>query len=200
MAIKREPIDSLYQWKITLLETVPPVWRRIQVADCTLDKLHEHIQTVMGWTNSHLHRFEIDGRVYADPDLMEESFEEIDCQDSGTTLLSDIVPVNSKQFSILYIYDFGDCWRHEVLFEGGPVRKEGQRYPLCLEGSQACPPEDVGGVSGYANFVEIIGDRNHPEHVEMLEWAGGLFDPDEFDVKAATKSMRKGLPDWRLME
>lgn len=200
MVHKKRPLNILYQWKITLLEITPPVWRRIQVADCTLDQLHEHIQMVMGWSNSHLHRFEIDGRVYADPDLMEESFEESDCGNSVTTLLSDIVPVNSKQFSILYIYDFGDNWRHEVMFEGWPARKEDERYPLCLEGARACPPEDVGGVSGYADFVKIIRDRSHPEHAEMLEWAGGLFDPDEFDAKAATKSLRKGLPDWRLLE
>ena len=199
-ARKKKPTGLLYQLKITLIGVKPLIWRRIQVKDCTLDKLHEYIQTALGWTNSHLHRFDINGQPYADPQLMEESFEEMNCKDSTITLFSDIVPQGNERFQFLYNYDFGDRWEHEILFEGGPKPAKGQKYPLCVEGERACPPEDVGGVWGYAEFLKTIKDRDHKERVGTLEWAEGWFDPDEFDAATATKSMWKGLPDWRSME
>lgn len=101
-ARKRKPTRLLYQLKITLVDAKPAIWRRIQVKDCTLDKLHEHIQTAMGWTNSHLHRFEVDGQPYADPELMEESFAEMNCRDSTITLFSYIVPQGNKPFRFQY--------------------------------------------------------------------------------------------------
>ncbi len=90
---------TVYQFKITLLGSKPPIWRRIQVADCTLDKLHEHIQTAIGWTNSHLHQFEIKGKRYGDPELIVDGFDDSNCVDSTRTRIS-------KFFS-----DFsGDTW------------------------------------------------------------------------------------------
>ena len=198
---KRRPTksDLLYQFKITLLKTQPPIWRRIQVMDCTLDKLHEHIQTSMGWTNSHLNQFRIREQQYADPMLMEEDFEEFGYQDSTSTMLSDILPETGKQFRFQYEYDFGDSWDHEVLFEGCPKAEADRQYPLCLEGERACPPEDCGGVGGYAEFLEAIRDKNHEEREAMFEWVSGWFDPEEFDPVTATKSMKKGLPNCRNM-
>ena len=196
-AEKRKPTNRLYQLKITLRDVKPAIWRRIQVKDCTLDKLHEYIQTAMGWTNSHLHHFGVADRHYGDPELMEENFEGMNYRDSTITLLSDIVPKDGGRFRFVYEYDFGDSWEHEVLFEGCPKVDKGQKFPLCLEGERACPPEDVGGVPGYAEFLETIGDRDHEEREGTLEWAEGWFDPDEFDAATATKSMWKGLPDWR---
>src|SRR5271157_4079742 len=114
-AKKPKPTATVYQFKITLLESNPPIWRRIQVKDCTLDKLHEHIQTAMGWTNSHLHHFKIGEKYYGDPMLMQENFEEMAYEDSTTTNLSDIIPKNAKKFKFIYEYDFGDSWYHEIL-------------------------------------------------------------------------------------
>lgn len=190
--------ERLYQFKITLLEAQPPIWRRIQVKDSSLDKLHEHIQTAMGWTNSHLHQFEIDGERYGDPELLDDGFEDFECVDSTVTKISEIIPKDRKRFRFLYEYDFGDGWEHEVLFEGYRKAEKGGRYPLCVEGERNCPPEDVGGVWGYAEFLEAINDPKHEEHDEMLEWAG-KFDPEEFDAGKTTKAMRRGLPDWRQM-
>jgi hypothetical protein len=187
----------VFQFKITLLESHPPIWRRIQVEDCTLDKLHEHIQTAMGWTNSHLHHFRIGRQQYGDPLLLEENFEDFNYRDSTTTKLSDILPEGRKRLRIEYEYDFGDSWEHEVLFEGALPAERGGRYPLCLEGERACPPEDVGGVWGYADFVEAIQDPEHEQHGELLEWVGGSFDPEAFDPAAATRDMHRGLPNWR---
>jgi hypothetical protein len=190
-------LGSLYQFKISLLGTKPTIWRRIQVNDCTLDKLHEHIQTAMGWTNSHLHHFRIDEQLYGDPMLLEENFEDMDYKDSTITKLSDLIPKRGKRFTFLYEYDFGDGWKHEILFEGHPKAETGKKYPVCVEGERSCPPEDVGGVWGYPNFLEAIQTPDHKRHTELLEWIGGHFDPDEFDAVATTKVMTKGLLHWK---
>ena len=191
--------ERLYQFKITLNELQPPIWRRIQVKNCTLDKFHERIQTAMGWTNSHLHQFEINGERYGDPLLLDDGFEEFHCMDSTVTRISDIIPKSGKRFVFLYEYDFGDDWEHEVVFEGCLRATDGQRYPVCVEGARACPPEDVGGVWGYAEFLEALADPRHERHKEFLQWRGP-FDPEQFDAAKTTKAMRRGLPDWRQYE
>jgi len=189
---------KLLQFKITLLGIEPPIWRRIQVHDCSLDKLHEHIQTAMGWTNSHLHQFEIKGERYGDPGLLDDGFDEFDCEDSTTTMLSEILPKTGKRFAFKYEYDFGDGWEHEVLYEGSPPAEKGKKYPLCLEGARSCPPEDVGGVWGYATFLQAKDDPSHEDHELYAEWCPD-FDPEAFDPKRATRAMKTGLPDWRTM-
>lgn len=198
-AKKPKATGTVFQFKITLLGVRPAIWRRIQVADCTLDKLHENIQTSMGWTNSHLHRFEIGKKRYADPMLMEEDMREFGYKDSTSTMLSDVVPRSGKRLRFLYEYDFGDSWAHEVVFEGCPQAQAGMKLPVCLEGERACPPEDCGGWPGYASLLEALGDKNHKEYESMMEWVGGWFDPEEFDPSLATRAMKKGLPDWRSM-
>ncbi len=198
-ARKSKPTDTVWQFKITLLGAEPAIWRRIQVKDCTLDKLHEHIQTAMGWTNSHLHQFEIKGERYGDPELLDDGFEDSECLDSTRTNLGQILPKTGKRFALKYEYDFGDGWEHEVLFEGSPPVDPKAKYPVCLEGERACPPEDCGGVWGYGDFLQAIRNPKHEEHESMLEWIGGRFDPEEFDPKKATKEMKKGLPDWKSM-
>ncbi|MFT5325672.1 MAG: hypothetical protein ACI8P0_003544 [Planctomycetaceae bacterium] len=190
--------ERLYQFKITLLESQPPIWRRIQVRNCTLDRFHERIQTAMGWTNSHLHQFEIDGERYGDPELIDDGFEDFECVDSTIRKISEIVPKDGKRFQFTYEYDFGDCWKHDVLFEGCLKAEKGGRYPLCVEGERACPPEDVGGIGGYEEFLEALADPKHEQHDDFVEWAGE-FDPEMFDVEKTTKAMRRGLPDWRQM-
>ncbi len=191
--------NTVYQFKITLLGLNPPIWRRIQLQECTLDKLHEHIQTAMGWTNSHLHEFNIHGNVYGDPQLLDDGYEDFKCIDSTKIPLSRILPKTGKRFAFEYEYDFGDKWTHEVLFEGMPPIDAKAMYPLCLEGERACPPEDCGGIWGYRAFWEAISDPEHEEHANMLEWCGGPFDFEAFDPKAATKRMTLGLPDWRSL-
>jgi hypothetical protein len=188
---------KVYQFKITLAGIELPIWRRIQTSDCTLDNLHECIQTAMGWTNSHLHLFKIGGVIHGDPQLLYDSREDDKPPvNSLRTKLSKIVPKDGKRFTIQYEYDFGDCWEHEILFEGFPPPEKNVRYPLCIEGERACPPEDVGGVPGYEEYLKAISNTKHKRHKEFLGWRGP-FDPDKFDAKAATKEMQKGLPDWR---
>lgn len=188
--------ERLFQFKITLLDLKPKVWRRIQVRDCTLDKLHEHIQTSMGWTNSHLNMFTIGECRFVDPLLFEDDFEHGDYEDSTVPFLSTILPQDGKRFKFRYLYDFGDHWEHEVLFEGCVKATKGQKYPLCVEGERACPPEDVGGVYGYEDFLDIMADPDHEQHDEMMEWRGE-FHSEAFSADEATKRMKEGLRDWR---
>jgi len=188
---------EVYQFKITLLDTQPPIWRRIQVQDCSLDTLHEHIQTAMGWTNSHLHHFRIGDKLHGDPRLLAETFGELNYADSTRTMLSDILPEGTGRFGFEYEYDFGDGWQHEVLFEGRLRAEPGRHYPLCLEGERACPPDDVGGTWGYVDFLAAIADPENEQHEELREWIGRKFDPEAFNPVAATRAMKRGLPNWR---
>ena len=178
--------ERLYQFKITLLGIKPPIWRRIKVKDCTLDKLHEHIQTAMGWTNSHLHQFEIGGERFGDPELLDDGFDDFECIDSTVTKLSEVVPKTGKRCRFKYEYDFGDCWEHEVTFEGCVKAEPDGRFPLCLEGARSCPPEDVGGVWGYEEFLEALADPEHEQHEDFVQWAG------PFNPKNSMRKRQRG--------
>ena len=130
---------------------------------------------------------------------IQETFNEMNDEDSTTTRLSEILPKSGERFRFDYEYDFGDGWKHNVLFEGCLRAEKGGRYPLCVEGERACPPEDVGGTSGYYQYLEAMADPKHEAHDEWLQWRGP-FVPDQFDAGAATRRMRRGLPDWREKE
>ena len=188
--------ERLYQFRIALKQSKPEIWRRIQIKNCTLDKLHEHIQIAMGWTNSHLHDFQINGQCYGDPELLDDDFESDVFVDSTVLKIDKIVPKSGQRFRFDYRYDFGDCWQHEILFEGCLKAEKGRRYPICVEGERACPPEDVGGTHGFARYLKATSDPTHRAHKEMLEW-NGPFDPMNFDSERTTRRMQRGLPDWR---
>ena len=183
----------VYQLRISIMDISPEIWRRIQIRECTIDRLHEHIQLAFGWWNYHLHQFLIDDKRYGDPCLLDDGFEDCDIVDSSVTKLSDIVPKDGKRCRFKYEYDFGDGWEHEIHFEGCLEAKKGDRYPLCLEGERACPPEDVGGVGGYVAYCEAVADATHEEHEELLAWRGP-YDPEAFDAVQTTKEMRRGMP------
>jgi hypothetical protein len=84
----------------------------------------------------------------------------------------------------LYVYDFGDDWRHVVMHEGTSPSDPSVSYPRCISGARRCPPEDCGGAHGHAELLEVIADPGHPDYGEVLEWIGGDFDPDAFDPLA----------------
>jgi hypothetical protein len=190
--------NAIYQFKITLLDIKPPIWRRIQVPDGTLDELHEHIQTAMGWTNSHLHQFLIRGQRYGDPELLNDGFDDDDdLIDATEVRLSQLLEKKRRAFRFSYEYDFGDGWQHEIVYEGASPAEPRVRYPRCIEGARACPPDDCGGPWGYGDFLQAIRDPKHEDHETMLEWIGGAFDPEKFSPAVATKDMNRGLPNWR---
>jgi hypothetical protein len=121
-----------------------------------------------------------------------------DVVDSLATRIGTLVPADGKRFAFDYEYDFGDCWEHEILFEGCFRAEKGTRYPLCVEGERACPPEDIGGPDGYRRYLETLSDPDHEEWDETSEWRGPCR-PEHFDAESVTKAMRKGLPNWRKM-
>ena len=184
--------DLLIQLKVTLLEIRPTIWRRIQVKNCTLGDLHEHIQTAMGWENCHMHEFVIDGERYGIPTPGDFGAE---TKDESRVRLSELLPKSGKRFRFQYVYDFGDDWRHEILFEGYPLLEKAKKYPLCLEGERACPPDDIGGPWGYAEFLDALSDSDHERHDEFMEWSGS-FNPEDLSVEQVTRAMRKGLPKF----
>ena len=175
------PRGEVYQLKITLQDVKPPVWRRIQVpSSIDLAELHAVIQTAMGWTNSHLHMFEIDGERYADPVWVDGAVS------PDRIRLAEVVG-EGEHFE--YVYDFGDDWRHRVLVEKAlPATTE--KLPVCLAGRRACPPEDVGGPWGYADFLQAYDDPAHVEDQQVREWAGDGFDATSFDAKDLTWKLR----------
>jgi len=140
----------------------------------------------MGWTNSHLYRFEIGARQYAEPDP-ENEFYELPFRDSKRAKLERLVPKKGSTF--LYEYDFGDSWVHELLLEDILKRDPGKRYPACLAGERACPPEDCGGTYGYVELLEIISDPEHEEYLDTMTWLGGHFEPALFDIEAVNHKL-----------
>jgi hypothetical protein len=174
------PADAILQLKITLKWSKPPIWRRVLVpADITLAKLHAVIQTVMGWGNAHLHEFAIHGKRYgtSDPDGFGPPVS------SETRAKLNAMGLGEKQ-RFTYEYDFGDSWTHEIVLEKVLPRQEGMPYPVCTKGKGACPPEDIGGITGYYHFLEVMTEPKDPEYREMQEWYGGPFDPNAFDIDA----------------
>ena len=186
---------AVYRFKITLQDSNPAIWRRIETNDVPLEQLHALIQTAMGWTNSHLHQFEIAGSRYMDPRFIMDDMNDFGARDYSGLRVSDLVAKHGTKLRMSYEYDFGDGWQHEVVLEQVTESEPGIRYPRCIDGARACPPEDVGGVYGFADYVEAITNPNQSEHDDYLEW-NGPFDPAEFDPAKATRRMRKGLPTW----
>jgi hypothetical protein len=189
--------DLIYQFKITLLDIRPPIWRRIRVRDCTLADLHDDIQAVFGWWDEHMHEFEIDGERYgrAASDDEDDDFDfgcdfDPDVEDEAEVRLSKLIPRSRTKARWIYEYDFGDSWRHEILFEGFAPNDPEAKYPLCVEGKRACPPEDSGGPWRYPELLATMADPDHEGHEEMAEFWGS-FDPEAFDAAKATEAMTK---------
>ena len=184
----KKEFNQIYQFKITLEGIRPPIWRRIQVPETySFRDLHIAIQDVMGWGDYHLYEFHVDDvSIEADEegfcvDAMWKAFRpESRTASAGKTRLSEFIKKEKQKFR--YLYDFGDNWKHKVELEKILPGKKNVDYPICITGKRACPPDDCGGVWGYENFLEIIEDPTHSEHEEMLEWIGGEFDPEYFDV------------------
>jgi len=176
----------LYQLRVALKGSQPAIWRRFQVKrETTLLKLHRVLQVVMGWQDYHLHEFRIGELSFGEP-VPEEG---LDFIDERTIKLTQIAPSGTLTFE--YIYDFGDGWQHEVTVEKGVDKQAGVHYPSCIEGARACPPEDVGGIGGYASFLKAIRNRRHPEHKQYLEWIGGHFDSEAFDLEAVNRELSR---------
>lgn len=179
--------QQVYQFKISLKDIKPPIWRKIQVPESyTFWDLHVAIQDAMGWYDYHLHAFNIVNPQTGIKEQIGIPYEEILAyEEFGEVILPGWKTPLSSYFSLQnkrasYDYDFGDGWEHRILLEKILPYNADQKYPLCIAGERACPPEDCGGIWGYENLLEIIKDPNHEEHTRMMEWLGGSFNPEEF--------------------
>lgn len=174
---------------ITLRHIVPPIWRTILVSDSAkLTELHEAIQGAFGWQDYHLHEFVIDGRRFSDPASDEWGMD--DAEDDSIARLYDFGLSPGDAF--LYRYDFGDDWEHEVVVVETREIKRGERLPRCTAGARSAPPEDVGGPPGYAQFLHAIADPEDEEHDTYLQWVGGDFDPERFNLERANDVLGAG--------
>jgi hypothetical protein len=168
-------MGTAHRLKITLEGIRPAVWRRLLIpSEYTLAQVHEALLTGMGWSGYHLYAFRIDRTSYLeiDDDWPDDSV------DPASVRLGDLVGSGDR---FTFEYDFGDGWEHLILVEE-VLPAAGRSRPVCLGGRRACPPEDVGGPEGYADFLDAIADANHERHVELLEWIGGSFEPEVFDA------------------
>jgi Plasmid pRiA4b ORF-3-like protein/LexA DNA binding domain len=181
---------TVYCFKISLMEFKPAIWRRIETLDVTLAELHDLIQTAMGWTNSHLHAFQIAGQEYVDSSSLEDDFGAIDYDGIW---IGDLVREHGSKLKFQYDYDFGDGWKHTVALEKmQPLAGAVSDLPRCLAGAHECPPEDVGGVWGFADYLQAINDPSHREHEQMLDWSGP-YDFEHFEINEVTERMRAGI-------
>ena len=172
-------LRKIYQLKIALKGAKPPIWRRILIDNSVaLPKLHETIQIVMGWTNSHLHQFIVEDRYYGMPDPNFDFEEVLDEMDYRLNQL-----LKKEKDSVVYEYDFGDGWEHKITLEKILPFDPEYPLPICIKAKGACPPEDVGGIWGYYDFLEALTDQNHPRHEDLKEWIGGDFDPAFYDIE-----------------
>jgi hypothetical protein len=179
---------NVFQLKITLLDTKPPIWRRVLVdGGSTLDHVHEVIQAAFGWWNYHLHEFEVGRTRYGVPDPDEDWGEPP--RDERRTRIDAIAGQGS---SFRYTYDFGDGWDHKITVEKVLPADSATTVPACIDGRRACPPEDCGGAWGYRELLEILADPRHPEHDERREWIGRRFDSEAFDPNEFESNLRSG--------
>jgi len=173
---KRHRIREL-QLKITLRGSNPLIWRRLHVhSETTLHRLHLNIQMLMEWYDYHLYQFEIHGNQYEFP------HEEADGIDSTRVSLGDLDL--SKGDTFMYLYDFGDCWEHDILIERSRIPRPNTWLPYLATGERAGPPEDCGGIGGFEQFLQVLDAPRHPDHEEMVNWVGEDYDPARFDVRA----------------
>jgi hypothetical protein len=179
---------TIYQIKITLLGMEPPIWRRLQVpGTIPLCCFHDALQAVMGWTDSHLHQFEKDGLYWGRLD--NRGFhDDIDVLDESRVPVANVLLAENE--SLVYVYDFGDNWRHDVRLEK-ILPCEAPTPPVCLGGERRCPPEDVGGPSGYQHFLDVIFDPGNEEFEHYVRWLGGPFHAEEFDYARVNETLRR---------
>jgi len=179
-------LRSIYQIKISLIGAKPPIWRTFLVpSDLRLEAFHNVIQIVMGWTDSHLHQFIANNVFYGIPD------DEFGMEIENEAKFKLFHLLKKEKDTIKYEYDFGDSWEHKILLEKIFPFDTKTALPVCIKGKRACPPEDCGGIWGYEDLLETISNPKHPDHEDMLDWLGGEFDPEEFDLEEINGNLAK---------
>ena len=184
-------MDKILQFKITLTDSKPLVWRRFHITDdFRIDRFHQVIQILMGWKNYHLHDFRIHGREIG---MIDEWVDEYQprLEDETCIYLEDFE--FEKGDVLLYRYDYGDDWEHELKIE--KITSGFLSAPSCLEGKNATPPEDCGGMSGYRELLKILKKPAHPEYNSWRKWLPRDFDPDHYNIRAVNKELSR-FANW----
>lgn len=199
------PESSIVRVHAQILDIKPNISRVLELPmKLNFAELHEVLQAAFGWTDSHLHQFVVGGLTYGAPEFDKDGFSERRTFEATEVRMCDLLfPYGAEDDSltIIYEYDFGDNWRHQLRLERRP-REEGAIYPRCIAGSRSGPPEDVGGPFGYADFLDAWSDTSHENHKAMRAWAGRKFQPERCDLevinKAITKAVRASQGDYRF--
>lgn len=179
---------KIYQIQVALARSKPKIWRRLLVpSELLLSDFHKIIQTSMGWTNSHLHQFIKDQTFYTKRYPDDDTWEELDNVDYAKIKISNLL--KKEKDKIVYEYDFGDSWEHDIILEKILLYDQNIKYPVCVAGKMNCPPEDCGGVWGYSDMLEILKNPDHEEYDSFIEWLGEEFDPEYFDREAINKML-----------
>jgi len=189
MATKRsDTAQDLYQLKITLLGTKPPIWRRLVVpATITMAKLHDVLQTAMGWHDCHMHQFCAGDRLIGKPDPDDFASGMPPVENERTIKLNGVL--RNPGAKMIYTYDFGDNWEHAVALEKRLPLLLDINHPICIDGKLACPPDDCGGIPGFYNLLDALADPNHEQHEELCDWIGDEFDPQAFSVDTVNQKL-----------
>ncbi|HEY0281854.1 MAG TPA: plasmid pRiA4b ORF-3 family protein [Rhizomicrobium sp.] len=183
-------MSDVVRLKITLVDTEPAIWRRVEVPSAiTLKDLHAVIQAAMGWENSHLYQFHVGRQTINGPGFVDVGFSGQHNITAARVGLNELVESKVKRFD--YLYDMGDSWEHELRVEKVLPAEPATRYPRFIGGAGACPPEDVGGLPGFYNLLEALEDPKHPNHEDMLDWCGGRFDPNALDEASIRKRLSR---------
>ena len=175
----------LYEIRVQLRGIEPPIWRILRIRSQTsLSRLHKILQKAMEWKNYHLYLFEVGGKRYGEPGTEWD----IDVLDSRKMTVEKLFSREMKSF--IYEYDLGDSWRHEITLLG-TVEGETVKKIACIAGARACPPEDCGSIPGYYGLLVALSDPEHEDHDAMLEWVGGKYDPNAFDLAATDQALKR---------
>jgi len=190
MILTEAQTAPLYQMKVVLVESDPEIWRCFCVPSAIrLPKLHQALQRIMGWKDGHLHAFRAGGKKFQIPSREFDGEPGNDSHDERKFTLAELL-LDTEQ-ELFYEYDFGDGWSHRLLLEKVlPANPEFQQV-LCLDGENACPPEDSGGMGGYYDLLEVLADPKHEEYDHMRQWTGGAFDPKAFDLAGVNRALKK---------
>jgi hypothetical protein len=178
--------QALYQVKVSVLDIEPLIWRRLIVPRAiTLRRMHRVLQATMGWQDYHLYEFQAGEKRYGEPDAAEPEDELLS---AGWGRLSWIL--RSVGEMVMYVYDFGDEWRHQLVLEDLPSANEYRAYPRCLDGARACPPEDIGGPISYSKWLQRLASDVESERNEARWILGKRFDPERFDIRSANRRLK----------
>lgn len=194
--------DSIVRADIHITGIQPPIMRTLELPlDLNLAQVHEVLQASFGWTDSHLHQFDIGGLTYGAPEFGDAGGSDRQIFEASSVRLADFNIPYDAPILVVYEYDFGDSWTHALELTRAP-REVGVKYPRCVAGTRAGPPEDVGGTSGYENFLEAWQDPAHDDYKNMRRWVGRKFDPERFDLdginKAITSAVRRSKGSYRF--